>query len=100
MALYTLIEKHENLSNRYAQVIVNGTKYYVGVERGRRVRIAFSSKWGYKWDGFVRDAQGKTLWGNYVSKNIGILGLLRGAGLVPKLVHDWERSDDGSQTPT
>jgi hypothetical protein len=68
------------------KVSVDGVEYMVGVEQGKRVRIAFKPRgpegWGHHWYGFVRDAQGKRLWQGRVDKSTGARGLLSFARLI------------------
>ena len=80
-----IIERHEGLSGWYATVLVDGVKYFVGIERGKRVRIAFKPRGeniGYWWNGLVRDARGRDVWYGRVNKSNGVRGLLRFAGLL------------------
>lgn len=88
---YTILEKHNgqgfNSDNRYWKVEVAGKVYHAGVERGKRVKIAFKPRgenWGWKWVGFVRDDKGGSLDSpGYVSKGTGLAYLLEYAGLIP-----------------
>jgi hypothetical protein len=85
VAEYKIIEQHEGLTGRYATVEVGGKRFFCGVERGKSVRIAYKPRGknrGFHWHGFVRDAQGKTIWSEQVSKSAGVRGLLRYAGLI------------------
>ena len=57
----------------------------VGVERGKRVRIAYKPRGrniGYKWYGFVRDGKGHEIWSGLVTKSLGVNGVLKLAGLI------------------
>lgn len=63
----------------------DGRVFFVGVDRGKAVRIAFKPRGqnrGYWWWGFVRDERGRDVWSARVSKNLGVRGLLRRAGLI------------------
>jgi hypothetical protein len=66
--------------------MVNKVAYIVGVERGKRVRIAFKPRGanhGFHWWGFVRcPADGKRVWEGRVGKSIGARGLLKAAGVI------------------
>lgn len=90
MRYFTVIEKHEAGENSFAKgswhaiVDVRGKKYRVNLNQGPRVRIAYSSKWGYRWNGDVRDMDtGKLLWDGDVTKSTSIAWMLERAGLVP-----------------
>ena len=66
-------------------VQVEGKNYCVGVERGRRVRIAFKPSGknvGYRWYGFVRNVNGNEIWSCEVCKSLGVKGLLTAAKLI------------------
>lgn len=65
--------------------VVDGVTYCVGVERGKPVRIAFKPRGqnkGWTYYGFVRNAQGKEVWGDKVNGSLGAKGLLLRAGIV------------------
>jgi hypothetical protein len=72
--------------NRYASVTFDdGRKFFVGVERAKRVRIAFKPRgqnWGWRYYGFVNDATGKCVAGDTVPGSLGVRGLLKLAGLL------------------
>lgn len=66
-------------------VEVGGTRYCVGVERGKRVRIPYKPRghnMGYQWWGFVRDTNGRDVWSDRVVGSIGARGVLKLAGLI------------------
>ena len=68
------------------RVRVGETEYVAGVERGRKVRIAFKPSGqnvGWRYHGFVRDARGREVWSDNVCGTLGARGLLRRAGLLP-----------------
>lgn len=68
------------------RVLVGDVEYVVGVERGRKVRIAFKPSGqnvGWRYHGFVRDARGHEVWSDNVCGTLGARGLLRRAGLLP-----------------
>jgi hypothetical protein len=76
-------------------VVVGGKRYAVGVEPGERVRIAFKRRgtYGHRWYGFVRPYEGgNKSWGEEVAKSVGVLALLRYAGLLPGVEEAWRRS--------
>ena len=68
------------------RVEIAGVEYIVGIERGRRVRIAYKPRgptgWGFHWHGFVRDAKGRTIWTGRVNKSTGVKMMLLCSGLV------------------
>jgi len=64
-------------------VTVDGVEYRVGVERGRPVRMAYSSRHGFRWSGWVKTG-GRTIWGDEIPGGIGARGLLKRAGVLPK----------------
>jgi hypothetical protein len=64
------------------KVEVDGAEYTVGVSKGKRVRIAYSAKWGNHWYGFVRDTKGKELWSERVNKSTGAKAMLEYASLI------------------
>lgn len=67
------------------KVKVGDQEYIVGVERGKRVRIAYKPRGqniGWKWRGFVRDAKGREIWSGLVPKTLGARGLLADAGVI------------------
>lgn len=85
MSKPVIIERHETISGRYATVELDGKRFFCAVERGKMVRIPYKprgSNRGHKWNGYVRDATGKTVWSGYVSKGAGVPSLLRYAGLT------------------
>lgn len=68
------------------RVLVGDVEYVVGVERGRKVRIAFKPSGqnvGWRYHGFVRDVRGREVWSERVGGTLGARGLLRRAGLLP-----------------
>lgn len=80
-----VIERHEGIAGRYATALVNGVRYFTGVERGKRVRIAYKPRGeniGYHWRGFVNDKDGRCVWSGRVDKSCGVRTLLRFAGVV------------------
>lgn len=70
----------------YRTAEVGDKKFHVGVERGKKKRIAFKPRgpgaYGYEWHGFVRDERGRDIWSGRVGKSLGTRGLLRAAGLL------------------
>lgn len=81
-------ERHDYAHNAgwSRRVRVGETEYVVGVERGRKVRIAFKpcgQNVGWRYVGFVRDARGREVWADRVCGTLGARGLLRRAGLLP-----------------
>jgi len=87
---FEVVDRHTSkydADTRYMTVLVEGKKFYLGVERGRRVRIPYKparggQNIGFKWMGFVKDESGHEIWSGYVSKGLGVPGLLRAAGLI------------------
>ncbi len=87
---YTLVlgERFENpLTGTWSRkVLVNGKEYRVGIERGKRVRIAFKPRnnggWGFHYYGFVRE-DGREVWSDRVGGTLGAKGLLEDAGIIP-----------------
>ena len=79
--------RREGLRGWYAKVEVSGSVYFVGVERGNRVRIPYKPRgagaYGFQHWGLVRDAQAKPLFYDRVPGSLGIRGLLRAAGVLP-----------------
>ena len=72
--------------NRYASVtLADGRKFYVGVERNKRVRIPYKPRGTYGWTyvGFVNDANARCVASDAVGGSIGVRGLLKMAGLLP-----------------
>lgn len=67
----------------WATVSVDGVIYRLGLEAGRRVRLAYSKKYGTHWWGRVRTEQGKQLAMERVPKDAGVYHLLELADLVP-----------------
>lgn len=69
-------------------VCVADRLYVVGVEPGKRVRIAYKPRgkgaYGYQWLGFVRSADdGKRVyWRDDVPGSLGVRGLLTDAGVL------------------
>lgn len=77
--------ERETVSGRYRNVLIGEARYFLGVERGRPVRIPYKpcgENRGHKWNGFVRNSEGRTLWAGEVSKSQGYRGLLKCAGLI------------------
>ena len=63
-------------SQRYQ---IEGAVYWVGISMGRRARIMFKPRgqnWGHKWNGYVREDRGHTLWQEEVGGSLGAKGLL------------------------
>lgn len=89
---FEVIERHTSKydeDTRYMTVLVKGEKFFLGVERGKRVHIPYKparggQNIGYKWIGFVRNESGREVWSGYVSKGTGVPGLLRDAGLIDR----------------
>lgn len=86
---YSIVETHSGTGfsavNRYMKVRLNdGREFHVGVERGNRVRVAFKPRdfVGFRWHGFVRDVQGKTIWSGRVNKSDGAHAMLVCASLI------------------
>lgn len=89
MARYTVvIPKHESASRTggwCAKVAIDDVLYFVNVERGKRVRIPYKPRGknvGFHWWGIVRNSEGKQIFCDRVSKSVGILGLLKSAGVL------------------
>lgn len=92
-AKVNIIERHESIAGRYASALVGGARYFTGVERGKRVRIAFKPRGeniGYHWHGFVNDGDGRCLWSGRVDKSCGVRKLLRLAGVFDKEAEEAE----------
>ena len=72
--------------DRYASVtFADGRKFHVGIERTKRVRIPYKPRGqniGWRYAGWVRDANGKTLAADRVGGSLGVRGLLKMAGLL------------------
>ena len=58
---------------------VDEDRYWVGVEKGKRVRIPYVSKkaarlgaprFGFQWWGYVRDSRGREIYRTRVDKNV------------------------------
>jgi len=65
------------------EVDVAGTRYRVRIIRGRRVRVAYSAKWGNKWYGEIYNvASSKRIWDAEIPGSLGVRGMLLDAGLV------------------
>lgn len=77
--------KRQSLGQWWQTVLLGDRKYHVGVSQGKRVRVAYSSKWGHLWHGHVRDAKGQEIWSGQVGKGDGVFAILRYAGLLPDL---------------
>lgn len=72
------------------KVSVAGVVYYVGIEQGRRVRIAYKPRgenWGHLWYGSVYTEDGCKLWGANVPGSLGVRGLLTEAGVISQADH-------------
>lgn len=85
--MITIVERHTDKLglSRYASVDVDGRRFFVAVEQGKRVRIAFKPRGknvGHQYVGYVRDDKGKTLWSDRVAKSAGIRTLLKLAGVL------------------
>jgi len=86
-------ERHENaFSGTWSRkVTLDGRELRVGVERGKRVRIAFKPRnnggWGYHYYGFVRE-NGREIWCDRVQGSAGVRGILVDAGLLPLPAND------------
>jgi hypothetical protein len=94
MTKVSVVERHESMSGRYATVLVDGVRYFTGVERGKRARIAYKPRGenvGYHWRGFVNDNQGRCVWSGRVDKSCGVRRLLRFAGVVAVVEQDGEQ---------
>lgn len=76
------------------EITLDGRTLRVGVERGKRVRIAFKPRnnggWGYHYYGFVR-ADGAEVWSGRVQGTAGVRGILVDAGLLPLPKNDYRR---------
>jgi len=90
MKLYKVVERIQGTGvfqedNWRATVDIRGTKYKVGFVRGdRRVRIAYSARWGWHWFANVRQAEtGTEVYSGQVSKSTGLVWILEHAGLIP-----------------
>ena len=58
---------------------INGAIVWVGVSRGKSVRIAFKPRGqnrGFKYSGYVRDANARELWSGDVGGSLGARGIL------------------------
>ena len=78
--------RETSFGDKYARVMMlDGRTFHLGVEKAKRVRIPFKprgSNYGWRYYGFVRDANGKTVAGDTVNGSIGVRGLLKLAGLL------------------
>lgn len=84
-AAVVLLGGTETISGTYWRVTVDGVPYFVGRERGKRVRIPYQPRGhntGYQWHGVVRDANARTIHYGRVGKSTGYLGILHDAGLI------------------
>ena len=79
--------RHNSWGAWYQTVLVVGQRYVVGVEPGKRVRIAFKPRgtYGRQWHGLVRSSAGRDIWSGQVNKSTGVFTLLRFAGLLPSV---------------
>jgi hypothetical protein len=71
---------------KYARVtMADGRVFHVGIEPVKRVRIRYKPRgtYGWRYYGFVRDANGKEIAGDTVGGSLGVRGLLKMAGLIP-----------------
>jgi len=72
---------------KYASVtFADGRKFHVGIEPVKKVRIPYKPRgtFGWRYYGFVRDANGKEIAGDTVGGSLGVRGLLKLAGLLPR----------------
>lgn len=98
-AYFTLIERHHNTGpfrehEWTAKVEVLGQHYTVALFHGsQRVRIAYSSKRGWKWYASVRDNNGE-VWSAEVRRSTGLGWILEAAGLIPRREEDVARIKD------
>lgn len=79
-------EKRVTPRGWYRAVRIGEAVYYIAVERGNRVRIAFKPRaegFGFHWHASVRDAQSRRVWAGRCDKSTGAEGILRAAGLIP-----------------
>lgn len=74
--------ERETMTGRYRRVRIDGKLYHTGVERGRMGRKVFGKR-SFRWEGFVRDEKGKTVWSGQVDKATGTRRILAAAGLIP-----------------
>lgn len=95
MSFFKVIEKRVGQGNFddgswRATVEVLGSRYLATLERGSKpIQIAYSSKRGWHWFGYVRDTHGNTLWDDQVTKSTGLVYMLEAASLIPN--RDGER---------
>lgn len=80
------IEVHrETPAGDYWTVQVEGVRFYIARDRGRRIRIPYKPRGqniGWQWWGTIRDEHAKDVWGCRVRKSTGPLAMLHDAGLI------------------